>query len=411
MTRVYAFDFDGVIADSAKGWAFFCRKAWKKLGNKKAPSIRDIKINRHYIKDAKESYGLLVLLSKNAKISRAAVKKEVVKDTQRAKEFSEKFFLEKNNFIKENEEKFCELYSVYPFVVPFLKDILKREKVYIVTNNKRNQVLPVLKNTGIEINEDLVLGGSSTLDKKAHIKTIAEKEKIDTKDIVFVEDSIEHLMDVMSTGIQPVLASWGYVLDEDVKQAKKLGMTILDKNNIFSLLTTGNQEEIFDVVDENNKVVGKATRKEAHTKGLLHRAVHILIVNSKGQVLLQKRSMTKDLYKGYWIDAAAGHVDSGESYESSARRELKEELGISTKLEALFDCKKYTGNDNEIIRVFLGKHNGPFKAHKEEVDFVRFFGPKTILKMMKTENFTPATITIFEEIRKRPELLKSLGLS
>ncbi len=410
MIRVYAFDFDGVIADSAKGWAFFCRKAWKKLGNKKVPSIVEIKNNRPYIKDAKESYGLLVLLSKNAKISRAAVKKEV-KDTQRAKEFSEKFFLEKNNFIKENEKKFCELYSVYPFVVPFLKDILKREKVYIVTNNKRNQVLLVLKNTGIEINEDLVLDGSSTLDKKAHIKTIAEKEKIDTKDIVFVEDSIEHLMDVMSTGIQPVLASWGYVLDEDIKQAKKLGITILDKNNISSLLTTDNQQEMFDIVDKNNKVIGKATRKEAHTKGLLHRAVHILIVNSKGQMLLQKRSMTKDLYKGYWIDATAGHVDSGESYESTARRELKEELGISTKLETLFDCKKYTGNDNEIIRVFLGKHSGPFKINKEEVDLVKFFEPKTILKMMGTENFTPATLAIFEQIKKDPELLKSLGLS
>ena len=299
MTMVYAFDFDGVIADSAKGWAFFCREAWKKLGNKKPPSIAEVKNNRPYIKDAKESYGLLVLLSKNKKISRVNVKKEVVKNIQKANEFSETFFLEKNNFIKENEKKFCKLYSAYPFVVPFLKKILKKETFYIVTNNKKGQILLVLKNTGIKINDNFILDGSSTLDKKAHIRTIAKKEKIAAKDIVFVEDSIEHLTDVMSTGIQPILASWGYVLDEDLAEARKLGIKVLDKNNLSSLLTTDNQEEIFDVIDENNKVIGKATRKEVHAKGLLHRAVHILIVNSKGEMLLQKRSMTKDLYKTY----------------------------------------------------------------------------------------------------------------
>jgi len=164
--------------------------------------------------------------------------------------------------------------------------------------------------------------------------------------------------------------------------------------------------ECFDVVDENNNVIGKATREECHTKGLWHRAVHIIIVNSKGEILLQKRSMKKDLYKGYWIDAAAGHVDSGETYEETAERELKEELGISTKLTKLFDFKKYTGNDNEIIRVFGGKHDGPFRINKEELDFVEFFTLDEINKKLKTEQFTPATVEVFKEINKNPNVLK-----
>ncbi|MFH0948862.1 MAG: NUDIX domain-containing protein [Candidatus Aenigmatarchaeota archaeon] len=142
--------------------------------------------------------------------------------------------------------------------------------------------------------------------------------------------------------------------------------------------------KFFDIVDENDKIIGKASRKECHTKGLWHRAVHILIINSKGEILLQKRCMKKDLYKGYWTDAASGHVDSGENYEETAKREMVEELGISIKLENLFDCKQYTGNDNEFIRVFLGRHNGSFRINKDEIEFVEFFSFEEIMKMMKT---------------------------
>ncbi|MFH0948861.1 MAG: NUDIX domain-containing protein [Candidatus Aenigmatarchaeota archaeon] len=157
-------------------------------------------------------------------------------------------------------------------------------------------------------------------------------------------------------------------------------------------------------------MIGRASREKCHTKGLWHRAVHILIINSKCEILLQKRSMKKDLYKGYWTDAASGHVDSGENYEQTAKREMVEELGISIKLENLFGCKQYTGNDNEFIMVFLGRHNGPFRINKDEVDFVKFFSFKEIMKMMKTEKFTPATVVIFSELNGRPELLKRLGL-
>ncbi len=93
-------------------------------------------------------------------------------------------------------------------------------------------------------------------------------------------------------------------------------------------------DEIFDVVDENNNVVGKAARKECHTKGLWHRAVHIIIVNSKGEMLLQKRA--GDVYfPHYWDISAAGHVNYGQSFLRTAKRELKEELGLSVPLQKI----------------------------------------------------------------------------
>ena len=69
-------------------------------------------------------------------------------------------------------------------------------------------------------------------------------------------------------------------------------------------------DEIFDVVDEADEVVGTETRREVHRRKLLHRAVHILIYNSKGEIFLQKRSMSKDSCPGLWDSSASGHVDS-----------------------------------------------------------------------------------------------------
>ena len=173
--------------------------------------------------------------------------------------------------------------------------------------------------------------------------------------------------------------------------------------------------EYFDVVNDDDKVIGTASRDECHKKGLLHRAVHIIILNSKCEILLQKRSMEKDLYPGWWIDAAAGHVESGETYKDAAKREMMEELGISTELEELFRVKRrWAGDDkidNEVVDVYFGYSNGPFKVPKDEVDFVKFFPALKILEMMKTEKFTPSTVVIFDELKKRPELLKRLRLS
>ena len=69
-------------------------------------------------------------------------------------------------------------------------------------------------------------------------------------------------------------------------------------------------------------------RSEVHRLGLLHRAVHVLVFNSRGEIFLQKRSMTKDREPGKWDSSSSGHVDSGEDYDACAVRELREEIGL-----------------------------------------------------------------------------------
>lgn len=88
-------------------------------------------------------------------------------------------------------------------------------------------------------------------------------------------------------------------------------------------------DEIFDVVDSEDIVIGKASRLQVHNNDLMHRSVHILVFNSTGSLFLQKRARIKDESSGLWDSSAAGHFESGEDYTSCAKRELNEELSLS----------------------------------------------------------------------------------
>ena len=87
-------------------------------------------------------------------------------------------------------------------------------------------------------------------------------------------------------------------------------------------------EEIFDIVNEHDEVIGQAPRREVHARGLWHRAIHVLVFNARGEVFLPKRSMLKDTARGKWDSSTSGHVDRGEDYDATAVRELREEIGL-----------------------------------------------------------------------------------
>lgn len=97
-------------------------------------------------------------------------------------------------------------------------------------------------------------------------------------------------------------------------------------------------EEYFDVLSEKGEFINKVeTRENCHKQGLWHKAVAIYMINSKNQVLLQKRSASKKLWPNLWDVTAGGHVLAGEFGFESIIRELKEELGINIeKSDILF---------------------------------------------------------------------------
>ena len=143
-------------------------------------------------------------------------------------------------------------------------------------------------------------------------------------------------------------------------------------------------EEIFDVVNERDEVVGREARREVHRLGLKHRAVHVLVFNARGELFLQKRSMTKDTFPGAWDSSASGHLDAGESYDACAVREVREELGVplAETPGRLFKIDACAETGQEFVWVYRCQHEGPFKLHPEEIERGEWFAPPAITRWM-----------------------------
>lgn len=167
-------------------------------------------------------------------------------------------------------------------------------------------------------------------------------------------------------------------------------------------------EEIFDIVNERDEVVGQAPRKEVHARGLWHRAVHVLVFNARGEVFLQKRSMLKDTAKGKWDSSSSGHLDSGEDYDACAVRELREEIGLdlaartatgaSQPLRRLFKVDACRETGWEFCWVYRCASEGPFTLHPEEIETGHWFAPEFVTKWAneKPQEFASAFVLIWK---------------
>ncbi len=136
-------------------------------------------------------------------------------------------------------------------------------------------------------------------------------------------------------------------------------------------------DEIFDVVNERDEVVGQSTRREVHARGLRHRAVHVLVFNARGQVFLQKRSMAKDTAPGCWDSSCSGHLDAGEDYLSAAVRELYEEIGLRIAgphlLTPVLHSAACADTGNEFVWVYRLASEGPFVLSPAEIERGKWF--------------------------------------
>ena len=160
-------------------------------------------------------------------------------------------------------------------------------------------------------------------------------------------------------------------------------------------------EDIFDVVNESDEIVGRAPRHEVHARGLLHRAVHVLVFNSCGEIFLQKRSMKKDRQPGVWDSSCSGHVDSGEDYDETAVRELGEEIGLhlAAPPQRLFKIDACEETDAEFVWVYRCENEGPFELHPDEIETGDWFASERVSRWIeeKPQDFAPAFVFIWKK--------------
>ena len=137
-------------------------------------------------------------------------------------------------------------------------------------------------------------------------------------------------------------------------------------------------EEQVVLVDEKDVVLGLMGKTEAHEKGVLHRAISIILFNDEKELLIQQRADKKYHWAGIWSNTVCTHPRDGETYKEAADRRLFEELGIHAALSEVFDFI-YKAKDeesglteHELDHVFIGNYEGEIPFNTDEVKAVRW---------------------------------------
>ena len=156
-------------------------------------------------------------------------------------------------------------------------------------------------------------------------------------------------------------------------------------------------KEYFDLLDENGNKTGKTKlRSEVHRDGDWHRAVHIWIINDKGEFLLQRRCPTKDSHPNMLDISCAGHLSAGDDSLTGALRELKEELNLEVNpqelqfIKTLRRASKYTETfiNNEFDDLYILrtiKTIDDMKFQEEEISEIIFVPYKKFKEMVKNK--------------------------
>lgn len=155
--------------------------------------------------------------------------------------------------------------------------------------------------------------------------------------------------------------------------------------------------EMLQVVDGNDRPVLERTRALIHREKLLHRAVHVMVTNRRGELLLQKRSFRKDQFPRCWDSSASGHVDAGESYDECATRELREELGLEAPVRFLAKIPASEQTGFEFIALYLASSNGPLRLNQFEIETAGYFRLETIERWVERRpgDFAPGFLECY----------------
>jgi len=158
--------------------------------------------------------------------------------------------------------------------------------------------------------------------------------------------------------------------------------------------------ETLILVDSADRVIGTGEKIEIHRLGVLHRAFSVWIFNSRGELLLQKRAMTKYHSRGLWSNTCCGHPRPGETTENAARRRLQEEMGLDCALrETLtftYEAQLESGlTEHEFVHVFFGRSEENPRLAPAEADEWKWMDLSNLVKAIKQK---PNTFTYWFRI-------------
>ena len=155
--------------------------------------------------------------------------------------------------------------------------------------------------------------------------------------------------------------------------------------------------DVLILVDENDNEIGNELKEVCHRNPVpLHRAFSIFVFNSKGQLLIQRRAVSKKTWGGYWSNTVCSHPRKGETLDQATQRRLQEEFSFTTPLHHVFTFTyEAQWNDlwgeHEVDHVFVGTYDGTIVPNKDEVEDWKFIDTDMLRDHMKRNpnEYTP----------------------
>jgi len=149
-------------------------------------------------------------------------------------------------------------------------------------------------------------------------------------------------------------------------------------------------EELVDIVDEDDRVVGRASRREVRARHLRHRSTYILLFNAQSQIFVHQRTATKDIYPSYNDVAFGGVVAAGEDYDAGARRELAEEIGVEgVPLRRVLGFRFDDDNNHVNGVLYTATYDGAMQLQAAEVANGRWMDLDAVIDLAQREPFCP----------------------
>ena len=154
-------------------------------------------------------------------------------------------------------------------------------------------------------------------------------------------------------------------------------------------------DELVDIVDLDDRVIGVATRAEVRSRNLQHRCAEIAVVNSAGEIYVHRRTETKDVYPGMYDMVVGGVLATAESWDEGAARELAEETGIGTCRCASSWTTSSTDQERALMRLYEVTWDGPIVPQPEEIAWGAFVAFEELDRMLAERAFCPDSVELF----------------
>jgi isopentenyldiphosphate isomerase len=159
--------------------------------------------------------------------------------------------------------------------------------------------------------------------------------------------------------------------------------------------------ELVDVVDGDGRPIRRVTRREMRAQRLPHRCTYVLVFDSAGRLFVHQRTDTKDVFPSRWDMTIGGVLAPGEDFDTGARRELAEELGVTAALERLFDVRFPAERPQVFGMAYRCRHDGPFQLQPEEIVRGEFMSAAELDAALARERFCPDGLAVFTTFRER----------